>query len=57
MNSYHRYPYPAVAELIYGKRMRLFVITLINVTVFGASVPNILVGKFNLTFSSKHILY
>lgn len=41
-----RYPYAAVAELIYGKYMRNFVTILLDVTVFGGGVPNLLVGNF-----------
>lgn len=41
-----RCPYSAVAELIYGKRMRIFVNFLLSITVFGAGVPNILVGLY-----------
>lgn len=40
----NRCPYAAVAELIYGKRMCIFVNIILNVTVFGAGIPNILVG-------------
>lgn len=44
-NEFHyRYPYAAVADLIYGKRMRYLVTFLLDPTVFGAGVPNILVG-------------
>lgn len=41
----NRYPYAAVAELIYGKYMRIFVTILLDVTVFGGGVPNLLVGN------------
>lgn len=43
-----RYPYAAVAELVYGKRMRCVVTFLLNLTVFGAGIPNILVCEYNL---------
>lgn len=42
----YRYPYAAVAELIYGNKMRIFVNILLNMTVFGSGVPNILVGLY-----------
>lgn len=45
---HHRYPYAAVADLIYGKRMRLLVTFLLDLTVFGAGVPNILVGMWEI---------
>lgn len=47
----HSYPYAAVAELVYGKRMRLLVTVLQNLTVFGAGIPNILVCEPCLSFS------
>ncbi|GBP34172.1 hypothetical protein EVAR_30724_1 [Eumeta japonica] len=37
-----RYPYAAVAELAFGRRMRQLVTFFIDATVFGAGVPNIL---------------
>lgn len=42
----NRYPYAAVAELIYGKYMSMFVTILLDVTVFGGGVPNLLVGNY-----------
>lgn len=39
-----RYPYAAVAELAFGSRARQMVVFLIDATVFGAGVPNLLVG-------------
>lgn len=44
--SKSRYPYAAVAELLYGKHMRRFVTVLLDATVFGAGVPNLLVGTY-----------
>lgn len=41
-----RCPYSAVGELTYGRRMRIFVNVLLNITVFGAGIPNILVGMY-----------
>lgn len=49
----NRYPYAAVAELIYGKYMRVFVTILLDVTVFGGGVPNLLVG--NLKEKKLHL--
>lgn len=45
--SKSRYPYAAVAEYLYGAHMRRFVTVLLDMTVFGAGVPNLLVGKNN----------
>lgn len=42
--SKSRYPYAAVAEYLYGRHMRSFVTVLLDLTVFGAGVPNLLVG-------------
>ena len=42
----YRYPYAAVAELLYGRYMSIFVTVLLDLTVFGAGIPNLLVGKF-----------
>lgn len=44
--SKNRYPYAAIAELTYGKHMSLLVTILLDVTVFGGGIPNLLVGKF-----------
>lgn len=46
----HRYPYAAVAEMVYGKRMRFVVTFLLNLTVFGAGIPNILVCELRCPF-------
>lgn len=42
----HRTPYAAVAQLIYGRRMHIFVTFMLNIAVFGAGIPNILVGNY-----------
>lgn len=44
----NRYPYAAIAELTYGQKMSCFVTILLDVTVFGASIPNLLVASQNL---------
>lgn len=41
----YRYPYAAVGNLVYGKYMSIFVTVLLDITVFGGGVPNLLVGK------------
>lgn len=43
-----RYPYAAIAEKSFGKKMSLFVTILLDLTVFGAGVPNLLVASQNL---------
>lgn len=59
-----RYPYAAIAELTYGRWARLLVTVLLDLTVFGGGIPNLLMasqnmqllglriseGEFNLTF-------
>ncbi|XP_055313312.1 proton-coupled amino acid transporter 3 [Sitodiplosis mosellana] len=50
-----RCPYAAVGELSYGRRMRTFVNILLNVTVFGAGIPNILVASQNLQLIGQRI--
>lgn len=60
----NRYPYAAVADLAYGRGASVFVTVLLDLTVFGAGIPNLLMasqnmqllgsrisdGEFNLTF-------
>lgn len=41
----NRYPYVAIAEMTFGKYMSRFVTILLDVTVFGAGIPNLVVGK------------
>ncbi|XP_062554511.1 uncharacterized protein LOC134219696 [Armigeres subalbatus] len=44
----NRYPYAAIAEFTYGKRMSMFVTVLLDMTVFGGGIPNLLVASQNL---------
>ncbi|XP_053670749.1 uncharacterized protein LOC128721066 [Anopheles nili] len=44
----NRYPYAAIAEFTYGKRMSVFVTVLLDLTVFGGGIPNLLVAAQNL---------
>uniref|UniRef100_A0A1B0CZK0 Amino acid transporter transmembrane domain-containing protein n=1 Tax=Phlebotomus papatasi TaxID=29031 RepID=A0A1B0CZK0_PHLPP len=44
----NRYPYAAIAELTYGKYMSIFVTFLLDITVFGGGIPNLLVASQNL---------
>ncbi|CAG9806548.1 unnamed protein product [Chironomus riparius] len=44
----NRYPYAAIAEFSYGTGMRIFVTVLLDLTVFGAGIPNLLVASQNL---------
>nr|XP_018916094.1 PREDICTED: uncharacterized protein LOC109043358 [Bemisia tabaci] len=43
-----RYPYAALAELTFNTRMRKFVTFLLDITIFGGGVPNLLVASQNL---------
>ena len=44
----NRYPYAAIGELCYGKHMSVFVTILLDLTVFGGGIPNLLVASQNL---------
>ncbi|XP_053698569.1 proton-coupled amino acid transporter 3 [Sabethes cyaneus] len=44
----NRYPYAAIAEFTHGKRMSVFVTVLLDMTVFGGGIPNLLVASQNL---------
>uniref|UniRef100_A0A182W2W7 Amidase domain-containing protein n=1 Tax=Anopheles minimus TaxID=112268 RepID=A0A182W2W7_9DIPT len=44
----NRYPYAAIAEFTYGRRMSVFVTVLLDLTVFGGGIPNLLVAAQNL---------
>ncbi|GAB0090493.1 uncharacterized protein DMENIID0001_052290 [Sergentomyia squamirostris] len=48
INEKNRYPYAAIAELTYGKYMSIFVTFLLDLTVFGGGIPNLLVASQNL---------
>lgn len=43
-----RYPYTALAELTYGPRFSNFVSFIVDVTIFGAGIPNLIVASQNL---------
>ncbi|XP_066998507.2 uncharacterized protein [Anabrus simplex] len=43
-----RYPYAALADLTFGKKIRRLVTILLDLTIFGAAVPNLLVASQNL---------
>ncbi|XP_055587612.1 uncharacterized protein LOC129740050 [Uranotaenia lowii] len=51
----NRYPYAAIAEFTYGKRMALFVTILLDMTVFGGGIPNLLVASQNLQLLGSKI--
>lgn len=44
----NRYPYAAIADFTFGKPMKYFVTFLLDLTVFGSGIPNILVASQNL---------
>lgn len=46
--SKNRFPYAAVADMCFGKGMAIFVTILLDLTVFGAGIPNLLVASQNL---------
>lgn len=43
----NRYPYSALAETAFGRVASYLVTFLVDVTVFGGAIPNLIVGKFN----------
>lgn len=43
-----RYAYAAVGEMAFGEPMKIFVTILLDLTVFGAGIPNLLVASENL---------
>lgn len=48
----NRYPYSALAETAFGKVASSFVTFLVDVTVFGGAIPNLIVGKFLTVLNS-----
>ncbi|XP_055618649.1 proton-coupled amino acid transporter 3 [Toxorhynchites rutilus septentrionalis] len=53
--SKNRYPYAAIAEFTFGKRMSWFVTVLLDLTVFGGGIPNLLVAAQNLQLLGSRI--
>ncbi|XP_058128890.1 uncharacterized protein LOC131286848 [Anopheles ziemanni] len=51
----NRYPYAAIAEFTYGRRMSVFVTVLLDLTVFGGGIPNLLVAAQNLQLLGSRI--
>ncbi|CAD7083932.1 unnamed protein product [Hermetia illucens] len=50
-----RYPYAAIAEMTYGKYMSILVTILLDLTIFGAGIPNLLVASENLQLLSQQV--
>ncbi|XP_044266985.1 amino acid transporter AVT1D [Tribolium madens] len=44
----NRYPYSALAEITYGTTFSNFVSFLVNVTIFGGGIPNLIVASQNI---------
>lgn len=44
----NRYAYAAIGEMTFGQPMKAFVTVLLDLTVFGAGIPNLLVASQNL---------
>ncbi|XP_039293205.1 uncharacterized protein LOC111055804 [Nilaparvata lugens] len=49
-----RRPYAALAEMTYGESFARLVTFILDITVFGAGVPNLIVGKKLIHFKLKH---
>lgn len=45
ISNKYRYPYSALAEFTYGKGLSTFATFLLDITIFGAGIPNLIVGK------------
>nr|CAI5862684.1 unnamed protein product [Callosobruchus analis] len=50
-----RNPYAALAETTYGRRLANFVTFLLDFTVFGASIPNLIVASQNLQLLGERL--
>lgn len=57
INKQNRYPYAAIAELTFGKKMSYLVTVLLDVTVFGGGIPNLLVASQNLELLGSRITH
>ncbi|XP_028127962.1 uncharacterized protein LOC114324357 [Diabrotica virgifera virgifera] len=51
----NRYPYAALAEVTFGKKLASTVTFLLDLTVFGAGVPNLIVASQNLQLLGQRI--
>lgn len=49
----NRYPYSALAELTYGTTLSNFVSFLLDLTIFGGGIPNLIVGKCEKSVQSN----
>ncbi|VVC26998.1 Amino acid transporter, transmembrane domain [Cinara cedri] len=43
----NRYPYAALAELIFGNKVKRIVTVMLDIAVFGACIPNLLIASYN----------
>ncbi|XP_017774360.1 PREDICTED: sodium-coupled neutral amino acid transporter 1-like [Nicrophorus vespilloides] len=48
IHSKNRYPYSALADLAFGPSFRKFVTFLVDITIFGGGIPNLIVASQNL---------
>ncbi|XP_050523505.1 uncharacterized protein LOC126895557 [Daktulosphaira vitifoliae] len=44
----NRYPYAAIAELVFGRNVKRIVSVMQDITVFGSTIPNLLIAADNL---------
>lgn len=51
----NRYPYAAIAEMTYGRGASVFVTVLLDLTVFGAGIPNLLMASQNMQLLGARI--
>lgn len=57
IDKQNRYPYAAIAELTFGKKMSYLVTILLDVTVFGGGIPNLLVASQNLELLGSRVTH
>lgn len=53
----NRYPYAALMEITYGRKTSIFLTFLLDLTVFGGSIPNLIVGEKKLIRKKHFKLY
>lgn len=51
----NRYPYAAIAEMTYGQPLSVFVTILLDLTVFGGGIPNLLMASQNMQLFGSRI--
>ncbi|XP_018331302.1 amino acid transporter AVT1G isoform X2 [Agrilus planipennis] len=55
IRSKRRYPYSALAQAAYGKTVAAFITFLVNIGIFSASIPNLIVASQNLQLLGENV--